>query len=290
MKLLLKISIICFLAINPAWGAEVTPTAKDFVSSGKNRASVQTERSVFSGRLDLGSLLGTLTKKSEGMRLPVESRHLYQEIDPVPLKSSKVFTPWLNYFKQAVVFIMGKLDSERLKIARWWVSLHDQAGREIRTFSGVGNPPEAFYWNGRDWEYNIVAVGQSYIPEITLVDYYGARVNLPQKMFYLDRLVWNEPARLTAAFVQTGVFEKKQATFSQEGVMIIKELSNLINLKDALILEIECQGPDADLMKDRARFLKEYFERENLRLKKIRVRSSGTTGPAVIYLTATKRL
>lgn len=289
MKLLFKISIICLLAANTAWGAEVTPTAKDFVSSGKNRALVQTERSAFTGRLDLDSLLGTLTKKSDGLKLPTESRHLYYEIDPVPLESSKVFTPWLNHFKQAVVFIMGKLDSQRLKIARWSVSLHDQAGREIRTFSGVGNPPEAFYWNGRDWEYNIVAVGQSYIPEITLTDYYGARVSLPQKMLYLDRLVWNEPGRLTAAFVQEGIFGKKHATFTPDGVMIIRELSNLINLKDALIMEIECQGPDVDLMRDRARFLKKYFERENLRLKKIRVRSAKTSGPAVIYITAKQR-
>ncbi len=289
MKLLFKISIICLLGARSGWGAEVTPTAKDFVSTGKNRASVKTERTVFTGRLNLDSLLGTLAKKSDGMKLPTELRHLYQEIDPVPLKSSKVFTPWLNHFKQAVVFIMGKLDSERLKIARWSVTLHDQAGQEIRSFSGVGNPPEAFYWNGRDWEYNIVAVGQSYIPEITLTDYYGARVSLPQKMFFLDRLIWNEPGRLTAAFVQAGVFGKKHATFSPEGVMIIRELSNLINLKDALILEIECQGPDADLMQDRAQFLKEYFERENLRLKKIRVRSSKTSGTAVIYLTAMKR-
>lgn len=268
-------------------GAQVTPTAKEFIAMGKNRAAIEVERTVYVEPLKVNFLLGTLAKQSRGLKIPEEPRFLYQQVDPVPLRSYKIYTPWLNHFKQAVVFVIGRLDPKRLKISRWSVSLHTEAGEEIKTFSGAGHPPSAFYWNGRDREHRPVNIGQGFIPEITLVDYYGARVSLPQKKLVLDRFIWEGPGCLKAGVIQKNVFKKKRARFSREGRLIMRELSQLVDQHDALILDIECSGPDLDLVGERARVLQKYFAKENLRLKKIRLKSIVRTDESVIYFVAT---
>ena len=268
--------------------ADVTPTAQDFSGAGKNRAAVASERKLLTDRLDVSFIIGTLAKKNEGVKVPEEPRYLYQEVDPVPLESIKVYTPWASYFKQSMVFVVGRMDFSRLKIARWSVTVRDTAGHEIKSFGGVGNPPEAFAWNGRDSRYNPVAAGQAYIPELNLEDYYGARVSLPQKMFYLDQFVWEEPLREVLAFLQDSAFEPKRSRFSRTGEEVAEEVSNLVNQQGAWVMEIECTGPDRDLSADRAQALKTYFARENLRLKNIRIKNSPATGEAMVKITALK--
>lgn len=275
------------LAAGPA-RADVTPTAKDFVASGKNRAMIQIDRAPFADRLDVGFLIGTLAKKSETTLLPSQPRHLFQEIDPVPLDSQKVYTPWLNHFKQAVVFVIGRLDPKRLRIATWSVVLRDAGGREIKTFGGAGLPPEAFFWNARDREYRPVPVGRSYIPEITLVDEYGAKVSLPQKMFVLDQFLWEDPGRLIAGFTADSVFIRKRAQFSQAGALIIQELSNVLNQQDAAAADLFLSGLDDDLLAERGQAVKDYLSRENLRLKRIRVQHIRSTMDETVTVTAVK--
>jgi hypothetical protein len=268
--------------------ADVTPTAQDFSGAGKNRAAVATERKPLNDRLDVSFLIASLAQKNENPKIPEEPRYLYQEVDPVPLESYKVYTPWASYFKQSMVFVVGRMDFSRLKIARWAVTVRDLTGREIKSFGGVGNPPEAFAWNGRDSHYNPVAAGQAYIPELNLEDYYGARVSLPQKMFYLDQFVWEEPQRQVLAFLQESVFEAKRARFSRAGELVVDEVSNLVNQQDAWVMEIECTSPDFDLSAERAQALKAFFARENLRLKNIRIKNAPATGEAMVKITSLK--
>ncbi|NTV51868.1 MAG: hypothetical protein HGA76_02470 [Candidatus Firestonebacteria bacterium] len=286
-KIGMPLVVLCLLA-SITVRAEVTVTAQDFPGGGKNRAAVATERKLLSDRLDVSFLIGTLAKKNEGMKSPGEPRYLYQEVDPVPLESYKVYTPWAGYFKQSMVFVLGRIDVGRLKIARWSVTVRDLAGKEIKSFGGVGNPPEAFAWNGRDVHYNPVAAGQAYIPELNLEDYYGARVSLPQRMFYLDQFLWEEPLKQVLVFLQDSAFEHKRGKFSRTGQAVIEEVSNLVNQQDAWVMEIECTGPDHDLSAERAQALKGYFARENLRLKNIRIKNAPATGEAMVKITSLK--
>jgi hypothetical protein len=287
-------------APTPAWAAEattaaataavttLTATAKDFMAEGKNRASVQMERRVYAEPLNLDFLLGTMASKSSNLKNVEEPRYLYQEVDPVPLHSYKVFTPWLSHFKQSVVFVIGRLDSDRLKLARWSVSVHDQSGQVVRTFSGVGSPPSAFYWNGRDSEQIPVEVGKAYIPEITLIDVYGAKVSLPQKNLLLDEFIWAGPGRLRVGALQDPVFQKQRDRFSPDGLLIMRELSHLVDQHDTILLDIECSGPDLDLARERALTLQKFFAKENLRIKKIRLASITRSENAVFYIAAIK--
>lgn len=264
------------------------PAAKDFTAAGKNRVLVQHERIPLNDRLDVSYLIGTLAKKGEILPPPSRSEHLYQDVDPVPLSSYKVYTPWLDFFQQNVVFIIGKLDPKRFKIARWSVTLNDPSGRMVKTFSGLGQPPEAFFWNGRDMQNNPVPVGQLLIPEIVLVDFYGARVNLPQKNLRLEQFVWEDKNRLEANFLQSAVFRPKSADVTPAGRLVLQELSNLLDQFSAAMVEIRCSGPDADLTADRTRALREFFARENLRVKKVLAASSPAQGEAVVEVKAFK--
>ncbi len=274
------------LAVAGGASAQVTATAKAFVAAGKIRAAIQVERTVFAEQLNVQFLLDTLAKKNRTLKLPQEPRFLYQEIDPVPLLSHKVFTPWLNHFKQSIVFVVGRLDRKRLNIVRWSVSLHDPGGEVVKTFSGAGHPPTAFYWNGRDRENLPVEVGRGYIPEITLEDYYGARVSLPQKKLDLNQFIWQAPKYLKAGATQNQVFTKRRARFSRQGKRIMRELSQLVSQHDAVLLDIECAGPDLDLTAERARALQAYFAKENMRLKKIRIKKVAQSSQAVFYIMA----
>lgn len=272
-----------------AAGAEdVTPTAKEFAAEGKNRAMVSVERPPFDERLDTSDLLGTLVKRDESLRWPEEPAYLYQDVDPVPLASYKVFAPWLNYFKQSMVFVLGRLDPGRVKIARWSVRLLDAEGAEIRAFTGIGQPPAAFTWNGRDRKFNPVPVGRDFVPEVTLIDYYGAKVTLPQRKFALDQFLWEEPSALTLGLIQDALFAKKGAKFSADGGMMVREMSHLLSQHGAVSAEIECTGPDADLIAARAQVLRGYFARENLGLRKIDVKAQTASGPATITVRAWK--
>jgi hypothetical protein len=275
------------------WGtsgaADVTSTAKEFAGEGKNRAAIQVEREVYANRLDARFLMNTLAKDGSGkMKTPTEPRYLYQQLDPIPMHSVKVYTPWLNHFKQSVVFVMGYLDPNRIKIARWSVSLNNETGEEIKSFAGTGHPPRAFFWNARDSKYNPVEVGKGYVPEITLVDYYGAKVNLSQPKLYLDNFIWQTPNVLKAGFVQEKVFQKKRTRFSKRGALVMRELSNLINQHAAVLVDIECSGPDLELVQERAEVMQKYFAKENMRLKKIRIKNVAVSGEAVFYIKAIK--
>ncbi|MCD4814485.1 hypothetical protein K8S19_12445 [bacterium] len=268
--------------------AQVTSTAKEFLAEGKNRAKVEVERRVYADKLEAAFLMNTLAKKGRDLKLPTEPNYLYQKIDPVPLQSYKVYTPWLNYFKHSIVFVIGHLDPKRLKIARWSVSLFDQTGKEVKTFAGVGHPPSAFNWNGRGKNFEPVAVGKGYVPEITLVDYYGAQVSLPQKILYLDQFIWETSRLMRAGALQASVFQPRRSRFSKKGEVIMQELSNLVNQHDTVILDIECCGREIDLATERANALKKYFSKENLRLKKIRIKSVSLSGENIFYISAIK--
>lgn len=271
-----------------ATASGVTGTSKDFIAQGKNRAAVQMERMVYAEPPNMDFLLGTLAAKSMGLKNAGEPRYLYQEVDPVPLHSYKVFAPWLSHFKQSVVFVIGRLDAKKLNLAHWSVSVHDQSGQVVRTFSGVGTPPTAFYWNGRDREQNPVEVGKAYVPEITLVDVYGAKVSLPQKNLLLEEFIWDGPGRMRVGALQDHVFQKQRERFSSDGLLIMRELSHLVDQHDALLLDIECSGPDLDLARERAMILQKFFAKENLRIKKIRLAAITRSENAVFYISAIK--
>jgi hypothetical protein len=268
--------------------ADVTPTAQDYAAAGKNRVLVQHERPPWTERWDPAFLLGTLAKRGEVLEPPAGSTHLYQEVDPVPLASYKVYTPWLDYFKETVVFVIGRLDAKRLKIARWSVELRDPSGRLVKNFSGLGQPPEAFVWNGRDQNYLPVSIGQALIPEITLVDLYGARVTLPQKSLLLEQFVWEDKNRLQAGFLQGAVFAPKSAQITSDGRLVLQELSNLLNQHDAALVELRCTGPDADLQRDRAASLRDFIARENLRAMKVHAECVTSPGTAIVSVNVFK--
>lgn len=276
------------LLTGAVWAEQVTPTAKDFVAEGKNRAAVQMERMVYAEPPNMDFLLGTLASKSLSLKNVGEPRYLYQEVDPVPLHSYKVYTPWLNHFKQSVVFVIGRLDADRLKLARWSVSVHDQSGQVLRTFAGVGTPPSAFYWNGRDSAQNPVEIGKAYIPEITLVDVYGAKVSLPQKNLLLEEFIWDSPGKMRVGALQDHVFQSQRDRFSSAGTLIMRELSHLIDQQNTILLDIECIGPDLDLDRERALTLQKYFAKENLRIKKIRITAISRGENAAFYINALK--
>lgn len=275
-------------AVAEATAAGATGASGDFIAQGKNRAAVQMERAVYAEPLNLDFLLGTLATKSTALKNVGEPRYLYQEVDPVPLHSYKVFTPWLSHFKQSVVFVIGRLDAKRLNLARWSVSVHDPSGQVVKTFSGAGTPPTAFYWNGRDSQQNPVEVGKPYIPEITLVDVYGATVSLPQKNLLLEEFIWDQPGRMRAGALQDHVFQKQRERFSNSGLLVMRELSHLVDQHDTILLDIECSGPDLDLARERALTLQKFFAKENLRIKKIRLASITRSENAVFYLNAVK--
>ncbi len=268
--------------------ADAAPAAKEFTAAGKNRVLVRHERIPLDDRLDVSFLIGTLAKKGEALDPPNRSEHLYQDVDPVPLSSYKVYTPWLDFFKQNVVFVIGKLDPKRFKIARWSVTLNDAGGRLVKTFSGVGQPPEAFFWNGRDQRNDPVPVGHPLIPEIVLVDLYGARVTLPQKHLRLEQFLWEDTNRLEANFLQTAVFRPRSSDVTPAGRLVLQELSNLLDQFSAALVEVRCSGPDADLMADRTRVLREFFARENLRAKKVLAVSAPAQGEDVVAVKAFK--
>jgi hypothetical protein len=264
------------------------PDSGEFLASGKNRANVQFERQVFADRLNIQDLAATAAKKTSRLKSPEEAKHLYQVVDPVPLQSYKVYTPWLNHFKETMVFVIGRLDPNAVKIARWSVNLYGTDGRAIKNFTGVGHPPVAFYWNGRDSEQNPVAVGRTIVPEIKLEDFYGAKIMLPQKPFVLDQFLWTSSRQMRAGVQQLSVFQEKQIIFTANGKAIIQEISFLISQQDAVFIEIDCGGPDLELSRERAEVLKKYFAQENLKLRKIQVNNSFKSVESVFYITAIK--
>jgi len=264
--------------------AAPAPAPGEFVAEGKNRAAVASERPRFEARLDVAPLLGALAKESGSLKTPQEPRHWFPLLPAVPVASDKPYAPWLQYFQPSVVFVLGRLGDKSLNIARWSLSLHDSQGEAIRTFTGLGVPPAAFYWDGRDHSGQPVAVGQGYVPELTLEDYYGAKVQLPQKRLYLGQFLWEERHRLLAATTQDAIFSKKRAHFSPEGSMIVRELSYWLRERGAAVLTLELKGQDPDLQAQRARVLKAYFSRENLNLKQVESRAEA--GPEPDILTA----
>lgn len=272
----------------PAASAENVSAApeKEFYAQGKNRVVISLERARLTERPDAGLLLDSLVKKNESLKVPSENAYSLLELEPLPLESQNTAAPWISFFKPAVVFLMGKFTSANVKIARWAIHLHDNAGNTVRTFSGVGQPPSAFRWNGRDEAQNPVPLSKSYLPEMVLTDYYGASVTLPQRKLQLDQFLWQESSRFRAGFLQASMFLPLREKVSESGLEMLQEMSGLLNHQNIVVLEIEGQGADGELVKERLAFLKNYFSGQNLRLKKITTKHSIAQGEAVMYIKA----
>lgn len=272
--------------LQPLYGVEA---AAPLTAQGKNRAEIQMERQQYSQFPEATYLLKTLIKNADATRMPTGQAVSFDNLQPLPMFSEQIDQPWQYRLRKQVVFVLGELEFKQVRISKWFLTLYNEAGEQIKQLTGAGQPPAAFAWDGLDQSYRPVAIGRDYYPELLLQDSQGRQVRLPQPKISLDQFFWNEKKYIKIGCSLNELFQNNRLGWSLSGQAYLQEISFHLAQEEIILLTISGQGQDLALLGQRLEKMVNYLGQRNLRIKKINLEKIHAADQDVVYFLALKR-
>jgi len=197
--------------------------------------------------------------------------------DAVPkmLSSQQVAFPFLSVFVKEPIASFS-LKAMGFKTATWELIVTDSKGKTFKKFEGKGKPPEIIEWSGRNAANKIIKVGNPYSYLINLVDQSGNPRTVIGSPFVIHQLVHQENDGLYVSVTRKKIFdiEREKTKILEEGIPILKEMSDYLKENFTLALNIEVHGEDVSMSGEQAKILAQYFS-EILILPEKNIKCSG---------------
>jgi len=198
-----------------------------------------------------------------------------KEAVPKMLASRQVASPYLVYFVKEPIASFSLRDFG-FKTATWQLIVTDSKGKTFKKFEGKGKPPEVIEWSGRSTVNKVIKVGNAYSYLINLVDQAGNPKTVIGSPFVVHQLVHQESDGLYISVTRKKIFdiEKEKTKLLEDGIPVLKEMSDYLKENFNLAFSIEVHGEDAATAGEQARVLAQYFS-ETLILPEKKFKYSG---------------
>lgn len=165
----------------------------------------------------------------EGSNIYDIELQVHSEITSTPLPvlaSNQIRKPWLGNILTPPITI-SNISVDR-NVNQWELVITDAMGGLFRTFSGMGNPPEAIEWDGRDTKGNMIDLGKNY-------SYYLRVVNEEKKSSFqlgkkvrVPALYWREELNSVVRLDGRIVFKNNSSRISESGMNLLEEAADYV--------------------------------------------------------------
>ena len=232
----------------------------DVTVTGEDKLKVKSEKPLLEIKMNINeAVLPTIDTEKKFLE---KSPALFDLKDAVPkmLSSQQVAFPYLLIFVKEPIASFS-LKAVGFKTATWELIVTDSKGKTFKKFEGKGKPPEIIEWSGRNAANKIIKVGNPYSYLINLVDQAGNPRTVIGSPFVIHQLVHQENDGLYVSVTRKKIFdvEKEKTKILEDGIPILKEMSDYLKDNFTLSATVEVYGEEAGVAGEQAKILAQYF-------------------------------
>lgn len=165
----------------------------------------------------------------EGSNIYDMELQVHSEISSTPLPilaSNQIRKPWLGNILTPPILISNISVEKNVK--QWELVITDATGGVFRTFAGMGNPPRAIEWDGRDSKGNMIDLGKNYSYYLRVVDYENKSSFQLGKKVSVPALYWKEELNSVVRLDGRIVFEENSSRISESGKHLLEEAADYV--------------------------------------------------------------
>ncbi len=165
----------------------------------------------------------------EGSNIYDMELQVHSEISSTPLPilaSNQIRKPWLGNILTPPITISNISVEKNVK--QWELVITDAIGSVFRTFAGMGNPPRAIEWDGRDSKGNMIDLGKNYSYYLRVVDYENKSSFQLGKKVSVPALYWKEELNSVVRLDGRIVFEENSSRISESGKDLLEEAADYV--------------------------------------------------------------
>ena len=154
---------------------------------------------------------------------------VHSEITSTPLPvlaSNQIRKPRLGSILTLPI-IISNIPTEQ-DVKQWELSVTDETGEVFRTFAGMGNPPKAIEWDGKDSKENIIDLGKNYSFYLRTVDNANNSSFQLGKKIRVPGLYWREEINSVVQLDGRVVFKENSSAFTETGIDLLEEAADYI--------------------------------------------------------------
>ncbi|HAM36900.1 MAG TPA: hypothetical protein DEB40_09635 [Elusimicrobia bacterium] len=226
----------------------------EFVIEGVPRIDVQADKPLYSP--DLSPAPAVLSFLAQQQRTPdfaAKALLFAPDYLPVTLASPLTKTPWrARLTRPPILDILVK--QPKFAVERWRVVITNDRGQVFQTLYGKGRLPDRLTWDGRGKNGEMLRVGHPYAYSYHVLDRAEVPSYLPGKTILLRSLVHEHWGRLVVALDTPIVFDKGPR-LSVEGMLLLREVQDLLRESGTGALQVTVYGWDQDLARRQAELL-----------------------------------
>ncbi len=165
----------------------------------------------------------------EGSNIYDMELQVHSEISSTPLPilaSNQIRKPWFGNILTPPITILNI--SVEKDVKQWELVITDAMGGVFRTFAGMGNPPEAIEWDGRDSKGNMIDLGKNYSYYLRVVDHENKSSFQLGKKVSVPALYWREELNSVVRLDGRIVFEQNSSRISESGKDLLEEAADYV--------------------------------------------------------------
>ncbi len=154
---------------------------------------------------------------------------VHSEITSTPLPilaSDQIRKPWLGKILTLPITI-SNISFEK-DIKQWELAVTDETGEVFRSFAGMGSPPKAIEWDGKDTKDNMIDLGKNYSYYIRTVDNENNSSFRLGKKIRVPGLYWREEINSVIRLDGRVVFERNSTGFTGSGADLLEEAADYV--------------------------------------------------------------
>jgi outer membrane protein OmpA-like peptidoglycan-associated protein len=223
MKRNLILSIICILTITGFAQEEISKE----VIKGEYLGKIDEKKPPTELKYDIFEVVQPYGK--EGSNIYDMELQVHSEISSTPLPilaSNQIRKPWLGNILTPPITI-SNISVERY-IKQWELVITDAMGGVFRTFAGMGNPPKAIEWDGRDSKGNMIDLGKNYSYYLRVIDKESKSSFQLGKKVRVPALYWKEEFNSVVRLDGRIVFENNSSRISESGKDLLEEATDYV--------------------------------------------------------------
>ena len=221
-----KITILTFIFILNIVGFAQEEISKEVIK-GEYLGKIDEKKPPSELKYDIFEVIKPFGR--EGSNIYDMELQVHSEISSTPLPilaSSQIRKPWLGNILTPPITISNISVEKNVK--QWELVITDAIGGVFRTFAGMGNPPRAIEWDGRDSKGNMIDLGKNYSYYLRVVDYEDKSSFQLGKKVSVPALYWKEELNSVVRLDGRIVFEQNSSRISESGKDLLEEAADYV--------------------------------------------------------------
>lgn len=177
---------------------------------------------------------------------------------PLPVLASKqIRKPWLGKILTLPI-VISNIPFER-NVKQWELAITDETGGIFRTFAGMGNPPKALEWDGKDSKKDMIDPGKNYSYYIRTIDNENNSSFQLGKKIRIPGLYWKEEILSVVRLDGRLVFDNNSSQITESGKDLLEEAADYVRKDIKRHLRVIVYSKNEDLAMERTKKIANFL-------------------------------